>query len=156
MSSTGDTTTLSTTKSSEPSMATSNFEIFTTQGLRITLGEEKVARGRLGVVYLGLVEDGSLAAVRHVPIDHIRSEWDQGCQEHIRLLCSMRHANLVWYLGASVEADTLFIAMVHGTGGTLQGLRILDSSSQARWQRIFRGWWLGCCFCINMMWFMVI
>jgi len=80
--------------------------------------------GSYGSVHMALnIKTGELMAVKQVPIlDGSVTEPVENLQREIEILSSLRHNNIVRYLGTAREDNTLNIFLEYITGGSIQSL----------------------------------
>ena len=84
---------------------------------------EVLGQGAFGVVYLGLnVESGELMAVKQMTIDDISKKDMHAMENEISNAKSLRHPNIVRYIGTEVTSSTLSIFMEYVPGGSLKSL----------------------------------
>ncbi|XP_063069029.1 uncharacterized protein map3k19 [Engraulis encrasicolus] len=84
---------------------------------------EVLGRGAYGTVYCGLTSQGQLIAVKQVLLDAMdadTAEKEYGClQREVDLLKSLRHANIVGFLGTSLSDSVVSIFMEYVPGGSI-------------------------------------
>jgi serine/threonine protein kinase/WD40 repeat protein len=84
---------------------------------------EILGQGAFGVVYLGLnVESGELMAVKQINNDELKSKELSSLENEINILRSLKHPNIVRYIGTESNANTLSIFLEYVPGGSLKSL----------------------------------
>lgn len=84
---------------------------------------EILGQGAFGVVYLGLnTETGELMAVKQMTLDDISKKEMSALENEINMLRSLRHPNIVRYIGTEVTPSTLSIFLEYVPGGSLKSL----------------------------------
>ncbi|XP_022096379.1 uncharacterized protein LOC110982351 [Acanthaster planci] len=86
-----------------------------------------LGRGAFGVVYCGLTNTGQLIAVKQVELSdkdnkHKSRQQYEKLQEEVELLKTLRHRNIVGFLGVSLEGSTVNIFMQYIPGGSIASL----------------------------------
>ncbi|XP_071795773.1 uncharacterized protein [Asterias amurensis] len=86
-----------------------------------------LGRGAFGVVYCGLTNTGQLIAVKQVQLSdkdnkHKSRQQYEKLQEEVELLKTLRHRNIVGFLGVSLEGSTVNIFMQFIPGGSIASL----------------------------------
>ncbi|KAK5921269.1 hypothetical protein CgunFtcFv8_024986 [Champsocephalus gunnari] len=87
---------------------------------------EVLGRGAYGTVYCGLTSQGQLIAVKQVSLDS--SDPDAAKTEYIRLqgevelLKTLRHTNIVGFLGTSLQQHVVSIFMEYIPGGSIASI----------------------------------
>lgn len=85
-----------------------------------------LGKGAYGKVWEGLMDSAKLIAVKEVELDPECPEKAQSQYEKIQLeveiLRSLRHRNIVSYLGTSLQYGTVYIFMDFISGGSLQSI----------------------------------
>ncbi|NXD11665.1 M3K19 kinase, partial [Nothocercus nigrocapillus] len=106
------------TESSENSL-TNKEPIMWTRG-------EVLGKGAYGTVYCGLTSQGQLIAVKQVVLDtsdQLTTEKEyQKLQEEVDLLKTLKHVNIVTYLGTCLEDSTVSIFMEFVPGGSISSI----------------------------------
>ncbi|XP_068805313.1 mitogen-activated protein kinase kinase kinase 19 isoform X2 [Struthio camelus] len=106
------------TKLSESSL-TNKEPIMWTRG-------EVLGKGAYGTVYCGLTSQGQLIAVKQVVLDtsdQLTTEKEyQKLQEEVDLLKTLKHINIVTYLGTCLEDNTVSIFMEFVPGGSISSI----------------------------------
>ncbi|KAM4608652.1 mitogen-activated protein kinase kinase kinase 19 [Polymixia lowei] len=84
---------------------------------------EVLGRGAYGTVYCGLTSQGQLIAVKQVTLDASDPEAADGeyscLQGEVELLKTLRHANIVGFLGTSLHQHVVSIFMEYVPGGSI-------------------------------------
>ncbi|KAM7380793.1 hypothetical protein PAMP_004066 [Pampus punctatissimus] len=87
---------------------------------------EVLGRGAYGTVYCGLTGQGQLIAVKQVSLDASDSEAAKReysrLQEEVELLKTLRHANIVGFLGTSLYQNMVSIFMEYIPGGSIASI----------------------------------
>lgn len=90
---------------------------------------ESLGSGSFGSVFLALSDNGELLAVKEVNLSSERSDADdrlQDLQQEIKLLSTLRHPNIVQYVGFQHQPDSLqnnfYIFLEYVAGGSIQTL----------------------------------
>jgi serine/threonine protein kinase len=84
---------------------------------------EILGQGAFGVVYLGLnIETGELMAVKQMTLDDISKKELSSLENEINMLKSLRHPNIVRYIGTEATPSTLSIFLEYVPGGSLKSL----------------------------------
>ncbi|KAM7407747.1 hypothetical protein PAMA_003479 [Pampus argenteus] len=87
---------------------------------------EVLGRGAYGTVYCGLTGQGQLIAVKQVSLDASDSEAAtreySRLQEEVELLKTLRHANIVGFLGTSLYQNMVSIFMEYIPGGSIASI----------------------------------
>jgi serine/threonine protein kinase len=84
-----------------------------------------VGTGSFGTVRMGMnVKTGELIAVKQVPLmdDGTSNTQVESLMREIEILSTLRHHNIVRYLGTGREENTLNIYLEFVTGGSIQSL----------------------------------
>ncbi|XP_058110153.1 wall-associated receptor kinase-like 20 [Magnolia sinica] len=79
--------------------------------------ERMLGSGGFGEVYKGVLEDGSLVAVKSAKVGNIKS--NQQVLNEVGILSQVNHKNLVRLLGCCVEADPPLLVYEYISNGTL-------------------------------------
>jgi serine/threonine protein kinase len=67
-----------------------------------------LGQGAFGVVFLGLnVDTGELMAVKQMAIDEVSTKELSSLENEINLLRSLRHPNIVRYIGTEVRLGSM-------------------------------------------------
>ncbi|NXK87842.1 M3K19 kinase, partial [Formicarius rufipectus] len=87
---------------------------------------EVLGKGAYGTVYCGLTSQGQLIAVKQVVLDtsdqlHTEKEY-QKFHEEVDLLKTLKHVNIVTYLGTCLEDNILSIFMEFVPGGSISSV----------------------------------
>ncbi|XP_068428307.1 mitogen-activated protein kinase kinase kinase 19 [Clinocottus analis] len=87
---------------------------------------EVLGRGAYGTVYCGLTSQGQLIAVKQVSLDSsdpdaAKKEYSS-LQEEVELLKTLRHANIVGFLGTSLYRHVVSIFMEYIPGGSIASI----------------------------------
>ncbi|XP_013411766.1 ankyrin repeat domain-containing protein 12, partial [Lingula anatina] len=85
-----------------------------------------LGKGAFGTVWCGLTDVGELIAVKQINLnvhdmDKAEKEYEK-IQEEVDLLKTLKHKNIVGYLGTSLEDDTVNIFMQFVPGGSVANL----------------------------------
>ncbi|XP_043930876.1 mitogen-activated protein kinase kinase kinase 19 [Protopterus annectens] len=85
-----------------------------------------LGKGAYGTVYCGLTNHGELIAVKQVPLDMsdqatAEKEYKK-LQEEVDLLKTLKHENIVHFLGTSLESNIISIFMEYIPGGSIANL----------------------------------
>ncbi|NWX25990.1 M3K19 kinase, partial [Notiomystis cincta] len=87
---------------------------------------EVLGKGAYGTVYCGLTSQGQLIAVKQVildPSDQLTTEKEyQKFHEEVDLLKTLKHVNIVTYLGTCLEDNILSIFMEFVPGGSISSI----------------------------------
>ncbi|XP_074684329.1 mitogen-activated protein kinase kinase kinase 19 [Strix aluco] len=87
---------------------------------------EVLGKGAYGTVYCGLTSQGQLIAVKQVVLDtsdQLTTEKEyQKFHEEVDLLKTLKHVNIVTYLGTSLEDNILSIFMEFVPGGSISSI----------------------------------
>ena len=84
---------------------------------------EILGQGAFGVVYLGLnIHSGELMAVKKMSLEDISNKELSSIDNEINLLRSLKHANIVRYIGTEITPDSLSIFLEYVPGGSLKAL----------------------------------
>ncbi|NXL88671.1 M3K19 kinase, partial [Alectura lathami] len=87
---------------------------------------EVLGKGAYGTVYCGLTSQGQLIAVKQVVLatsDQLTTEKEyQKLHEEVDLLKTLKHANIVTYLGTCLEDNILSIFMEFVPGGSISSI----------------------------------
>eukprot|EP01038_Epipyxis_sp_PR26KG_P014312 gene14312-19196_t len=84
---------------------------------------EVLGQGAFGVVYLGLnIETGELMAVKQLSTEEVSRRELSSLENEINLLRSLRHPNIVRYIGTEVNSTALSIFLEYVPGGSLKAL----------------------------------
>ncbi|NWX98788.1 M3K19 kinase, partial [Nothoprocta ornata] len=87
---------------------------------------EVLGKGAYGTVYCGLTSQGQLIAVKQVVLDtsdQLTTEKEyQKLQEEVDLLKTLKHINIVTYLGTCLEDSTVSIFMEFVPGGSISSI----------------------------------
>ncbi|NWV26718.1 M3K19 kinase, partial [Origma solitaria] len=87
---------------------------------------EVLGKGAYGTVYCGLTSQGQLIAVKQVvldPSDQLTTEKEyQKFHEEVDLLKTLKHTNIVTYLGTCLEDNILSIFMEFVPGGSISSI----------------------------------
>ncbi|NXE91447.1 M3K19 kinase, partial [Menura novaehollandiae] len=87
---------------------------------------EVLGKGAYGTVYCGLTSQGQLIAVKQVvldPADQLTTEKEyQKFHEEVDLLKTLKHINIVTYLGTCLEDNILSIFMEFVPGGSISSI----------------------------------
>lgn len=84
---------------------------------------EVIGQGAFGVVYLGLnTESGELLAVKQMALDEVSVKELSQLENEINLLRSLRHSNIVRYVGTEITPTALSIFLEYIPGGSLKSL----------------------------------
>lgn len=84
---------------------------------------EVVGQGAFGVVYLGLnTESGELMAVKQMALEEVSTKELSSLENEINLLRSLRHPNIVRYIGTEITPASLSIFLEYIPGGSLKSL----------------------------------
>ncbi|NXJ15342.1 M3K19 kinase, partial [Odontophorus gujanensis] len=87
---------------------------------------EVLGKGAYGTVYCGLTNQGQLIAVKQVVLDtsdQLATEEEyQKLHEEVDLLKTLKHANIVTYLGTCLEDNILSIFMEFVPGGSISSI----------------------------------
>ncbi|NXR79522.1 M3K19 kinase, partial [Pycnonotus jocosus] len=87
---------------------------------------EVLGKGAYGTVYCGLTSQGQLIAVKQVGLDtsdQVTTEKEyQKFHEEVDLLKTLKHVNIVTYLGTCLEDDILSIFMEFVPGGSISSI----------------------------------
>ncbi|NWS13991.1 M3K19 kinase, partial [Pachyramphus minor] len=87
---------------------------------------EVLGKGAYGTVYCGLTSQGQLIAVKQVVLDtsdQLTTEKEyQKFQEEVDLLKTLKHVNIVTYLGTCLEHNILSIFMEFVPGGSISSI----------------------------------
>ncbi|NWS08155.1 M3K19 kinase, partial [Motacilla alba] len=87
---------------------------------------EVLGKGAYGTVYCGLTSQGQLIAVKQVVLDtsdQLTTEKEyQKFHEEVDLLKTLKHVNIVTYLGTCLEANILSIFMEFVPGGSISSI----------------------------------
>jgi serine/threonine protein kinase/class 3 adenylate cyclase len=99
--------------------------------------EHLLGKGNFGEVFLGLrPDDGKLVAMKQLKIPGLFSATDvrnrrsakkaedelEALVSEIKLLCQLRHPNIVFFLGCAVVAHDIIINLEYVSGGSLQSM----------------------------------
>ncbi|XP_028248811.1 uncharacterized protein map3k19 isoform X3 [Parambassis ranga] len=87
---------------------------------------EVLGRGAYGTVYCGLTSQGQLIAVKQVSLDSsdpetAKKEYNQ-LQGEVELLKTLRHINIVGFLGTSLDQNVVSIFMEYIPGGSIASI----------------------------------
>jgi serine/threonine protein kinase/WD40 repeat protein len=84
---------------------------------------EILGKGAFGVVFLGLnTETGELMAIKQMTLDDISKKELYSLENEINMLRSLRHPNIVRYIGTEATPSTLSIFLEYVPGGSLKSL----------------------------------
>jgi serine/threonine protein kinase/WD40 repeat protein len=84
---------------------------------------EILGQGAFGVVYLGLnIDTGELMAVKQIAVEEVSNRELSSLQNEINLLRTLRHPNIVRYIGTEVTPSALSILLEYVPGGSLKAL----------------------------------
>ncbi|XP_010212833.1 PREDICTED: mitogen-activated protein kinase kinase kinase 19 [Tinamus guttatus] len=87
---------------------------------------EVLGKGAYGTVYCGLTSQGQLIAVKQVVLDTSDQQTTekeyQKLQEEVDLLKTLKHINIVTYLGTCLEDSTVSIFMEFVPGGSISSI----------------------------------
>ncbi|NXA13547.1 M3K19 kinase, partial [Sapayoa aenigma] len=87
---------------------------------------EVLGKGAYGTVYCGLTSQGQLIAVKQIVLDtsdQLSTEKEyQKIHEEVDLLKTLKHVNIVTYLGTCLEANVLSIFMEFVPGGSISSV----------------------------------
>ncbi|KAJ6665400.1 hypothetical protein lerEdw1_003240 [Lerista edwardsae] len=87
---------------------------------------EILGKGAYGTVYCGLTSQGQLIAVKQVALDtcnQIGTEKEyQKLQEEVEILKTLKHSNIVGYLGTGLEDNIVSIFMEFVPGGSISSI----------------------------------
>ncbi|KAJ8351604.1 hypothetical protein SKAU_G00230800 [Synaphobranchus kaupii] len=87
---------------------------------------EVLGRGAYGTVYCGLTEQGQLIAVKQVALDDSDPETGakeyQRLQDEVDLLKTLRHINIVGFLGTTLQDNVVNIFMEYIPGGSIASI----------------------------------
>uniref|UniRef100_A0A3P8WYC7 Mitogen-activated protein kinase kinase kinase 19 n=1 Tax=Cynoglossus semilaevis TaxID=244447 RepID=A0A3P8WYC7_CYNSE len=87
---------------------------------------EMLGRGAYGTVYCGLTNQGQLIAVKQVSLDTSNPKDAKGeysrLQEEVELLKTLRHINIVGFLGTSLYQHVVSIFMEYVPGGSIASI----------------------------------
>ncbi|NWI84761.1 M3K19 kinase, partial [Pitta sordida] len=87
---------------------------------------EVLGKGAYGTVYCGLTSHGQLIAVKEIVLntsDQLTTEKEyQKVHEEVDLLKTLKHVNIVTYLGTCLEANILSIFMEFVPGGSISSI----------------------------------
>ncbi|XP_061092266.1 mitogen-activated protein kinase kinase kinase 19 [Conger conger] len=93
--------------------------------VRWTKGEI-LGRGAYGTVYCGLTDQGQLIAVKQVALDDSDPETAgreyQRLQDEVDLLKTLRHMNIVGFLGTTLQDNVVSIFMEYVPGGSIASI----------------------------------
>uniref|UniRef100_A0A7M6DQA5 Protein kinase domain-containing protein n=1 Tax=Clytia hemisphaerica TaxID=252671 RepID=A0A7M6DQA5_9CNID len=83
-----------------------------------------IDRGAFGIVYQGLTNTGQMIAVKEVDINHSKNAAKnfRKLQDEINILKSLRHPNVIKFIGTSLDDNIVHIFMEYIAGGSLAGL----------------------------------
>ncbi|XP_071851375.1 uncharacterized protein [Apostichopus japonicus] len=83
-----------------------------------------LGKGAFGTVYCGLTSTGQLIAVKQVELTgkHQAGEQYEKLQEEVELLKTLRHKNIVGFLGVSLDESVVNIFMQYIPGGSIASL----------------------------------
>ncbi|CUG89763.1 protein kinase, putative [Bodo saltans] len=119
---------------------TVSYEFADVGGILWRKSDKLLGRGAFGEVFLGMrVDDGKLVAMKQLRIPEIaassaplpkgrrrnqqreKTELDALVRE-IKMLCGLRHPNIVFFLGCGVVAQDIIINLEYISGGSLQAV----------------------------------
>lgn len=84
---------------------------------------EVLGQGAFGIVYLGLnIDTGELMAVKQMATEEVSRRELASLENEINLLRSLRHANIVRYIGTEINPTSLSIMLEYVPGGSLRAL----------------------------------
>jgi serine/threonine protein kinase len=84
---------------------------------------EILGKGAFGVVFLGLnIDTGELMAIKQMTLDDISKKELYSLENEINMLRSLRHPNIVRYIGTEATPSTLSIFLEYVPGGSLKSL----------------------------------
>ncbi|KAG7463865.1 hypothetical protein MATL_G00181210 [Megalops atlanticus] len=87
---------------------------------------EVLGRGAYGTVYCGLTSQGQLIAVKQVALDDSDPDTAareyQRLQDEVDLLKTLRHANIVGFLGTGLQDNVVSIFMEYVPGGSIASI----------------------------------
>ncbi|RYG62411.1 hypothetical protein EON64_17895, partial [archaeon] len=84
---------------------------------------EVLGQGAFGTVYLGLnIDTGELMAVKQMATDEVSRRELSSLENEISLLRTLRHVNIVRYIGTELSASALSIFLEYVPGGSLKAL----------------------------------
>ncbi|CAF97200.1 unnamed protein product [Tetraodon nigroviridis] len=87
---------------------------------------EVLGKGAYGIVYCGLTSHGQLVAVKQVSLDASDPDAAEGeyarLQGEVELLKTLRHANIVGFLGTSFHQQVVSIFMEYIPGGSIASI----------------------------------
>ena len=84
---------------------------------------EILGQGAFGVVYLGLnVDSGELMAVKQISNDELKTKELSSLENEISVLRTLKHPNIVRYIGTERNPSTLSIFLEYVPGGSLKSL----------------------------------
>jgi hypothetical protein len=105
-----------------PHIESSASPLLSERGTRWKRGEI-LGQGAFGVVYLGLnVESGELMAVKQINNDELNTKELSSLENEINVLRSLKHPNIVRYIGTETTPNTLSIFLEYVPGGSLKSL----------------------------------
>ncbi|XP_053142247.1 mitogen-activated protein kinase kinase kinase 19 isoform X2 [Hemicordylus capensis] len=104
-----------------------NTSIFSENRLTVTWTKgEILGKGAYGTVYCGLTSQGQLIAVKQVALDtcnQVGTEKEyQKLQEEVEILKTLKHINIVGYLGTGLENNIVSIFMEFIPGGSISSI----------------------------------
>lgn len=85
-----------------------------------------LGRGAFGTVWCGLTDTGGMIAVKQVELNH--SNWEEAeeqyekLQEEVSLLKSLKHKNIVKFIGTCLDGGVVNIFMEYVPGGSIASL----------------------------------
>eukprot|EP01041_Mallomonas_annulata_P007674 gene7674-15707_t len=84
---------------------------------------EILGQGAFGVVYLGLnIDSGELMAVKKMSLEEVSNRELNALENEINLLRSLKHPNIVRYIGTEITPESLSIFLEYVPGGSLKTL----------------------------------
>lgn len=118
---------------------TVTFEFADVGGVLWRKSDKLLGKGAFGEVFLGMrVDDGKLVAMKQLRIPEISSvttpfrarRRNQQREKHeldalvreVKMLCGLRHPNIVFFLGCGVVAQDIIINLEYISGGSLQSV----------------------------------